>query len=376
MASMNEKDYYAILEVEHDATDEQIRRAFQQKARKLHPDVNKAPDAEERFKEVSEAYAVLSDPDKRRRYDAMRSGNPFAGAGAGYGSPSQPEGDPFAGMGGFGWGFPFGGMGYAGGRSARHSRSYNPQAGGDVVYQLDLDDKAAGEGCRRGVTYQRYVPCEACEGRGSVHVDHAKTCPTCGGSGHISVDLGSIFGIGVMNMVCPECEGTGKVVADPCDVCGGTGRVLSASEVVVDIPAGSHDGDTVRVSGMGNAGTNGSTSGDFVCRVGVPSERLQPRAAQGFQMIGFGLPFVLVGVMLNALAQLALIVAVPVVIGLWLVGSSGGVLHHGGTWWRNAGRFVVNGAVNGMTVAAFLGLMVSCMSGLGTAGWGGNARYL
>ena len=202
----------------------------------------------------------------------------------------------------------------------RHERGQPEELAHDGLDRL----RARERGARRGVTYQRYVPCEACEGRGSVHVDHAKTCPTCDGSGHISVDLGSIFGIGVMSMVCPECEGTGRVVADPCDVCGGTGRVLSASEVVVDIPAGSHDGDTVRVSGMGNAGTNGSTSGDFVCRVGVPSERLQPRAAQGFQMIGFGLPFVLVGLMLDALAQLALIVAVPVLIGLWLVGSSGG----------------------------------------------------
>ena len=101
MASMNEKDYYAILGVEKDASTEDIRKAFQTKARKLHPDVNKEPDAEERFKEVSEAYAVLSDPDKRKRYDAMRSGSPFAGAGAGYGAPAGGGyGDPFGEVGG------------------------------------------------------------------------------------------------------------------------------------------------------------------------------------------------------------------------------------------------------------------------------------
>ena len=357
MASMTEKDYYAILEVEHDATDEEIRRAFQKKARKLHPDVNKAPDAEERFKEVSEAYAVLSDKDKRRRYDAMRSGSPFGGYS---GAPRQPQGDPFEGMGGFGWGFPFGGAGYAGSaRTARRSRSYNPQAGGDVTYQLDLDDKQAREGCRRGVTYQRYVSCDVCHGAGSVTADHAKTCPTCGGSGRISVDLASLFGFGVMEMVCPECEGSGRVVADPCGACEGTGRVLSASEVVVDVPAGSHDGDVVRIKGMGNAGTNGSASGDFVCRVGVPSERLAPRAAQGFQMVGFALPFLLVGLMLNALASLALIVAVPLFIGVWLVVSAqGGVLHHGGRWWASAGRYLVNGVMNGATVAVFIGIML------------------
>lgn len=371
MASMNDKDYYAILEVEHDATTEEIRKAFQKKARKLHPDVNKAPDAEERFKEVSEAYAVLSDDDKRRRYDAMRSGNPFAGAS--YGSPSQPQGDPFAGMGAdpFGWGFPFGGMGaYGTQRSARRSRSYNPQAGGDVVYQLELDAEQAKKGCRRGVTYQRYVSCDVCHGAGSVHADHAKTCPTCGGSGHISVDLASLFGIGVMNMVCPECEGTGKVVADPCDSCGGTGRVLSASEIVVDVPAGSHDGDTVRVKGMGNAGTNGSSSGDFVCRVGVSTERLGPRQAQGFQMVGFALPFLILGLILNVLAQLAVIILAPLALGVWLVVSDGGVLGRGAVWWKNAARYLGNGVMNGATVAVFVALMVSCMSGFGSSGYG------
>lgn len=372
MASMNDKDYYAILGVDHDATEEQIRKAFQQKARKLHPDINKEPDAEERFKEVSEAYAVLSDPDKRRRYDAMQSGSPFAASG-GYGSPSA-QGDPFGGMGGF-WGFPFGG-GFGSQRTARsRSRAYNPQAGGDVVYQLDIDEKQAREGCRKGVTYQRYVACEVCHGMGSVHTDHARTCPTCGGSGHISVDLASLFGIGVMNMVCPECEGSGKVVADPCDSCGGSGRVLSASEVVVDVPAGSHDGDTVRVSGMGNAGTNGSTSGDFVCRVGVPSERLSPRAAQGFQMIGFALPFIILGLTVKVLVEVAAVFSLPLCgIGIWLILKSGGFLHHGSRWWKNAGSYLVNGAVNGATVAIFMSFMVSCMSGLGTAGYTGAAR--
>ena len=370
MASMNDKDYYAVLGVEHDATDEQIRKAFQQKARKLHPDINKAPDAEERFKEVSEAYAVLSDPDKRRRYDAMRSGNPFAGSG--YGTATHPQGDPFAGTGDpFGWGFPFGG---APGRSQRRSRAYNPQAGGDVVYQLDLDAEAASKGCRRGVTYQRYVSCETCHGAGSVHSEHAKTCPTCGGAGHITVDLGSIFGVGVMSVTCPECEGAGKVVADPCESCGGSGRVLSASEVVVEVPAGSHDGDTIRIAGMGNAGTNGSTTGDFVCRVGVASERLAPRQAQGFQMMGFALPFILVAVLFgwDIAASLALIIVVPLVLGAWLVLSSGSPLGRNALWWKNAGKHVISGFSSGFSIAIFLSIMVSCMSGFGTAGYRGG----
>ena len=366
MASMNDKDYYAILGVAADASVEDIRKAFQTKARKLHPDVNKEPGAEERFKEVSEAYAVLSDPDKRRRYDAMRSGSPFAGgpAAAG-GAPSSPygQGSPFD------WGFPFGGMGQAGG--ARRARGYNPQTGGDVVYPLDIDAGAARDGCDRGVTYQRYVSCESCSGAGSIHSDHARTCPTCGGTGHISVDIGFLFSMGVMNMVCPECEGSGRVVEDPCERCGGTGRVLSASEVVVHVPAGSHDGDTVRIKGMGNAGTNGAASGDFVCRVGVPSERLEPSQAQGMQMIGFALPFLVLGLIMDVVAQLAVIIVVPMLIGIYLVLRGGSILKHGGRWWKNAGGALASGAMNGASIAVFVVLLVSCMSGLGTAGYRG-----
>lgn len=374
MASMNDKDYYAILGVESSATKEEITKAFQQKARKLHPDVNKEPDAEARFKEVSEAYAVLSDPDKRSRYDAMRSGNPFAGsynssAPSGYGSYGGYSSS------GFGWGFPFGaGMGSYG-RSSRKSRSYNPQNGADVVMEVNLDDDSAKNGVKRGVTYQRYVSCDACHGEGSVHADHAKTCPTCSGTGHIYVDLSSLFGIGTMSMECPECEGTGQVVADPCDTCGGTGRVLSASEVVVDIPANSHDGDTVRIEGMGNAGTNGRKAGDFVARVGVASERLDPSAAQGWQMIGFALPFVLLGLIFNMLSNFTVIILVPIVIGAYLIYRGGGILHKQKQWWKNAGNYVINGFTNGFTIAVFLTLMVSCTSGLYGASYVSSSRY-
>ena len=157
MAAMNEKDYYAILGVEKDATGEQIRKAFQQKARKLHPDVNKEPDAEERFKEVSEAYAVLSDDAKRQRYDAMRSGSPFGGAAGGYANPAGTAGGSYTGD-PFDWGFPFGGA-YEGRRTTR-SRSYNPKAGADIVFEVTLDDQTASEGRRRGISYQRYATCE------------------------------------------------------------------------------------------------------------------------------------------------------------------------------------------------------------------------
>lgn len=371
MASMNEKDYYEILGVERDATTEQIRKAFQKKARTLHPDVNKAPDAEERFKEVSEAYAVLSDADKRKRYDAMRTGSVFPGTG--YPGGSYPTGSytgsytggwPFGG----GWASPFGGPTRA--RTSSSHRSYKPEVGADIVYQLDLDVATATKGCRRGITYNRYSTCDTCHGQGSLHSAHPETCPTCSGTGHISVDLTSFLGFGVMEMVCPECEGSGKVVADPCPSCQGSGRVLSASEVVVDIPANSHDGDEIRIKGMGNAGTNGSASGDFVCRVGVPSERLEPTQAFGFQIVGFCLPFLVLGFIANVMSAMVSVVAVPLVIGIVLLASRG-LLHHGGRWWANAVRSMGNGAINGVIIALFLTVMVSCVSSTGAMGYRG-----
>ena len=364
MASMNDKDYYAILGVSKDASTEEIRKAFQQKARKLHPDVNKAPDAEERFKEVSEAYAVLSDDDKRRRYDAMRSGSPFAGAGYG-GSAPQGYGDPFSG-GPYSWG-PFGAS------ARRQSRAYRPRQGADVVVEVTVDAAKAASGVRRGVTYQRYAACDRCHGTGSVQAEHSETCPTCGGRGRISVDLGSIFGFGVMEMECPECEGSGRVVADPCDACGGSGRTLTASEVVVDIPAGSHDGDEVRVPGMGNAGTNGEAAGDFVCRVCVPEERLDPSQANGFYLVGFALPFLVFGLMTGTLGAMALIIAVLLVAGLAKAFRHG--FGKSRRWWRNAGMALGNGASSGLMIALFMSLMFSCTAGLGTVGYMGRGYY-
>ncbi len=343
MASMNEKDYYAILEVSEDASTDEIRRAFQKKARKLHPDVNKEPDAEERFKEVSEAYAVLSDDDKRKRYDAMRSGSPFAaypgqGAGAGYGSPFD--------------GFPFGSS--WGTTGATKSRSYRPRAGSDVKVQVDLDAQAAQKGVKRGVTYQRYVACDVCHGNGSVEHTEATTCPTCGGAGRMRIDLGGmgIFGVGFFEVTCPECEGSGKVVADPCTACNGSGRVLSASELVVEVPENSHDGDEVRVAGMGNAGTNGREYGDFVCRVGVAEERVTQRQEAGFRLIGFAIPFVVIGILQPALTTMTIAGAIMAAIGLAMVISEGVRLN--ARWLREGGVAIVGGASTGIIIGLLL----------------------
>lgn len=361
MAGMNDKDYYAILGVDKDATAKDIQKAFQQKARKLHPDVNKAPDAEERFKEVSEAYAVLSDEQKRARYDAMRSGNPFAGAASGspsaggYGYPGGYQGG-FTGFGGFG--FPFGGMGGFSTHRRRSASAYNPSTGADVVVEVKLSREQAKDGARVAVKYPRYEPCDNCHGSGSVAHEHHRSCPTCGGTGAIGVDLG-MFGMGQARMVCPECGGSGKVVADPCPVCGGEGRTRVQAEAVVEFPSGTHDGDLVRMRARGNAGTNGGDAGDLVGRARVEAERLEGRAQTGFYLLGLVAPFLVLSAFSGTFSMFLLLCAIPLFMGLVMVASDD-VLHRSALWWKRGLQVAANGAANGLFFALISVWFSSC----------------
>ncbi|MDY4040681.1 MAG: DnaJ domain-containing protein [Collinsella sp.] len=359
MPAMNQKDYYAVLGVSRDADKKEIQKAFQKKARTLHPDINKAPDAEERFKEVSEAYAVLSEDQKRARYDAMRSGSPFVGAPAA-GPSARPSagGYPggFGGMGGFPFGFPFD---VAGTGRRRGEAAYNPEAGADVVVEVDLTRDQARDGARRAVTYRRFDTCAHCHGSGSVASEHTRTCPTCGGAGAINVDLSFLFGAGAAQMQCPECGGTGKVVADPCPDCGGSGRRQVVSEAVVSFPAGTHDGDQVRVSGMGHAGTNGASTGDLVGRARVASERLEGRARTGFGLIGIAAPFLVLSAISGTFSVFALICLVPVVAGIASIVSAN-PLSRSPLWWRRGLIALANGAANSLIWALILVWFTSC----------------
>ncbi len=368
MAGMTDKDYYEILGVPSSATTDEIRKAFQRKARVLHPDVNKEPDAEERFKEVSEAYAVLSDDAKRRRYDAMKSGGFGAYGPQSQGAPASPfGGSPYGGA-------PFGGSPFPFGGAARRSGSapaYKPQTGANVVVELELTGDEAAQGVRKTLTYQRYVTCDVCHGTGSEGAERHRTCPTCGGTGRINVDLNDVLGgfgmgFGTMVMECPECQGSGQVVSDPCHACQGTGRVQSSSEVVVNIPAGVHDGYEARVGGMGNAGTNGETGGDFICRVAVAAERLTRRSAQGFSSIGLALVILLVGIVVMGftpyLASVGVVAAVPFAYGVYQL-IAGGLGGHNGIWWKRGGQAVVRGISEGLMVAVFIVLFMSCTMG-------------
>lgn len=357
MATMNEKDYYAILGVEQNATAQEIQKAFQRKARKLHPDVNKAPDAEEKFKEVSEAYAVLSDEQKRARYDAMRSGNPYA---------SAPQASPYAGGYG-GAGFPFGGfpfdMGGAYGGRRRSASAFNPEAGADVVVDVDLTAEQARQGARRAVKYRRYECCTHCGGSGSVSVESAHTCPSCGGTGTVEVDLSFLFGAGTFQTVCPECSGSGRVIHDPCPDCGGSGRTPVVTEAVIEFPAGTHDGDVVRVKAMGHAGTNGAGGGDLVGRACVAAERLEGRARTGFYLAGFIAPFLIFSAISGVVSLFAIVCAVPLVYAFYLV-LSDDVRHRGALWWKRGFVQAANGLTNGLLLALISVWFTSCSQGL------------
>ena len=355
MATMNEKDYYEILGVSKDATSRDIQKAFQQKARKLHPDVNKEPDAEEKFKEVSEAYAVLSDEQKRARYDAMRSGNPFAGA-----PTASPYGGGYAGSAGYGnpfdGGFPFGG---AWGQPRRGQAAYNPESGANVVVDIKLDAKEAKGGAHKTVRYTRFDTCGHCGGSGSVSSEHAHTCPSCGGRGHIDVDLSFLFGAGTFQTVCPECGGSGKVVADPCPDCGGSGRTRVTSEQTIEFPAGTHDGDEVRIPNMGHAGTNGASGGDLVGRAHVEAERLEGKARTGFYLMGIIAPFLVLSAISGVFSAFAMMCFIPFAMGLFMVLSDGG-LHRSLLWWKRGAMQFANGFANGFMFALVSVWFASC----------------
>ncbi len=197
----------------------------------------------------------------------------------------------------------------------RGASAYNPSIGADVVVEVKLSREQARDGARVAVKYPRYESCDNCHGSGSVASEHHRACPTCGGTGSIAVDLG-MFGMGQARMVCPECGGSGKVVADPCPVCGGEGRTRVQGEAVVEFPAGTHDGDLVRMKGRGNAGTNGGETGDLVGRAHVSAERLEGRARSGFYTLGLVTPFLVLSSFSGTFSMFLLLCAIPLVMGL------------------------------------------------------------
>ncbi len=267
----DKRDYYEVLGVSKGATDDEIKKAYRKKAKEYHPDLHPGDaEAEAKFKEANEAYEVLSDSQKKARYDQFGHAgvDPNYGAGGGYG------GNPFGGgFGGGGMDFDLGdifgsffGGGFGGGRQ---SNPNGPRRGEDVQTRVTISFEEAAKGCKRTVDINRVDSCPECHGSGAKAGTSAKTCPDCSGRGYVNVQQRTAFGVISTQKSCPKCQGKGKVIDDPCRKCNGAGRVSSKTSVEVNIPAGIDDRQIFNVSGAGNAGTNGGPKGDLKVAVFV-----------------------------------------------------------------------------------------------------------
>ena len=261
----SKKDYYEVLGVPRDADAKTIKRAFLKKARVLHPDVSDDPNAEEKFKEVNQAYSVLSDERKRANYDRYGDENGPAGFGSDYVDMS----DIFNGS-GFGINDIFDSFfgGGASGGSARAART----RGRDMGIRLTVTLAEAASGVTKTLAYDRLAPCDDCGGTGVAEGGHERTCDRCHGTGRVIEVQRTIFGQMQTQTTCPVCHGSGKVVDKPCETCEGQGRTPSRETVEVKVPAGVHSGQTIRIAGKGEAGVRGDASGDLVVSIEVAQD--------------------------------------------------------------------------------------------------------
>ncbi len=261
-----EKDYYKVLGVSKDAKPEEIKKAFRKLARQYHPDQNKTnADAEAKFKEVSEANSILSDPAKRKEYDEARSlfgGGGFRFPGAGQGGPSVE--DLFRGAGDSGIGDLFGNL--FGGATTSRRTSRGPRRGADIEGEVTIDFASALAGSTVTMQTTSDAACPTCHGTGARPGSQPRVCPVCQGSGMQTSTSGGVFAV---TEPCRECRGRGMIVDDPCATCQGSGRGQSTRTMQVRIPAGVTDGQRIRIKGKGGAGENSGASGDLYVLVHV-----------------------------------------------------------------------------------------------------------
>jgi molecular chaperone DnaJ len=256
---MSDRNFYEVLGVASSATDDEIKKAFRALARKYHPDMNPDdPAAVERFKEISQAYETLCDPERRRRYDMFGSEGQSAGSFGG--------GSPFD-AGAFGLNDLF--DAFFGGAGARGTGGAGAGRGPDAETVLELSLEDVVHGARKTLDLQMLVACERCAGSGCAPGTHADRCPTCEGSGEVRQVRRSLLGQIVTAGPCSACGATGQVIPSPCEACGGAGRVNGASSIEVDVPAGIDDGQQLRLSGRGPAAPRGGHPGDLYVGVRV-----------------------------------------------------------------------------------------------------------
>lgn len=266
------RDYYEVLGVQKGASDTEIKKAYRKLAKENHPDLNPGnAEAEARFKEVNEAYEVLSDSDKRSRYDQFG----FAGVDPNYGAGGFG--------GGFDGGFDFGDLGdifgsFFGGGFGGGGRTRNgPQRGESIRMRMNLTFEEAAFGCEKDVVVERIESCDHCHGSGAAAGTSPETCPTCHGSGQVQQRRQTPMGVFATTAPCPQCGGKGKIVKTPCDHCGGNGQVRRRKTVKVTIPAGIDDGQTISLRSQGHAGKNGGPAGDLLLVMSVAPHKLFKR---------------------------------------------------------------------------------------------------
>lgn len=273
------RDLYEVLEVQKGASEDEIKRAYRKLAKKYHPDLNPGDKtAEAKMKEVNAAYEVLSDAEKKSRYDQYG----FAGIDPSYGGGAGGAG----GFGGFGGGFQdfdlgdiFGSM-FGGGFGGGQQRRSGPQKGETVRVHVDLTFEEAAFGCEKSVTMNRVENCKSCGGSGAKKGTSAETCAACHGSGQVKTSQRTPFGVFQSSSPCQSCHGTGKVIKEPCSDCRGSGKQRRQRTIHVKIPAGIDDGQTISLRGEGHGGKNGGPAGDLYVTVSIRKHKLYQRDGQ------------------------------------------------------------------------------------------------
>lgn len=265
---MNKRDYYEVLGVDKNASDTDIKSAFRKLAKKYHPDVSKEENAAEKFKEAQEAYAVLSDPEKRKQYDQF-----------GHNAFNQ-NGSGFSGFDGFDFGNMsdifedlFQGMGFSSGRS-RGRNSNSPRKGADILHHITIDFEEAVFGTKKDIKIETEENCKECNGKGGFN---SKTCSECHGSGTITSEQRTMFGSFLTKTTCPYCNGTGSTYEKKCTDCNGNGKVEVKKTITITVPAGIDNENRLRIQGKGAAGINGGPNGDLYVEFNVREHEFYQR---------------------------------------------------------------------------------------------------
>ncbi len=275
----DKRDYYEVLGLKKGASDDEIKKAFRKMAMKYHPDKNPGDkSAEEKFKEINEAYAVLSDPDKKDKYD--RFGHAGVDPNAGFGGGGFGGG--FGGFGGFEdifdmFGGAFGGFG---GGSRSGARRNGPRKGSDLQKSLTIDFEEAAFGTKKQIRINKFVKCKTCDGSGAAPGTAKKQCTKCGGSGEVRTAQRTPLGTFQSVSPCPDCNGTGEINETPCRDCGGSGRVKENVTIAINIPAGVDNDSVIPIKGQGEPGINGGPDGDLYIVLNVKPHKLFERRGQ------------------------------------------------------------------------------------------------